>query len=99
MSTLTDLIALCSITVMHRFTSPAWYTALKKHISASAMNDDKEIMRQIEGLETGEALVYAPSSVLGKNDDGTLIKATGRLLRVYIRDRVTRDGGQSIMAV
>ena len=29
-----DLIALCSITVIHRFTSPAWYAVLKKHINA-----------------------------------------------------------------
>jgi DNA helicase HerA-like ATPase len=93
----TDLIALCSVTVIHRFTSPAWYAALKKHINA--MYDDDKIMHAIEGLETGEAFVYAPNAVLGKNDDGTLIKATGRLLKLNIRDRVTRDGGESIMAV
>jgi hypothetical protein len=39
----TDLIALCSVTVIHRFTSPAWYNALKKHINA--MDNDKAIMR------------------------------------------------------
>jgi DNA helicase HerA-like ATPase len=82
----TDLIALCSVTVIHRFTSPAWYTALKKHINA--MDDDEKIMHDIEGLETGEAFVYAPNAVLDKNKDGTLVK-----------DRVTLDGGESIMAV
>ncbi|KAF2826955.1 hypothetical protein CC86DRAFT_370060 [Ophiobolus disseminans] len=93
----TDLIALCSVTVIHRFTSPAWYAALRKHINA--MDDDQATMRDIEGLETGEALVYAPNAVLGKHDDGTLVKATGRLLKLNIRDRVTLDGGESIMAV
>ena len=93
----TELIALCSVTVMHRFTSPAWYVALRKHINA--VDDDKEIMQQIENLETGEALVYSPNAVLGKNDDGSLIKATGRLLRLNVRNRVTLDGGASIMAV
>lgn len=93
----TELIALCSVTVMHRFTSPAWYAALRKHINA--VDDDKEIMQQIENLETGEALVYSPNAVLGKNDDGSLIKATGRLLRLNVRNRVTLDGGASIMAV
>ena len=29
----TSLIALCPITVMHRFTSPDWFHALQKHIS------------------------------------------------------------------
>jgi DNA helicase HerA-like ATPase len=93
----TDLIALCSVTVIHRFTSPAWYNALKKHINA--MDGDEKIMHDIEGLETGEAFVYAPNAVLDKNEDGTLVKATGRLLRLNIRDRVTLDGGESIMAV
>jgi len=93
----TDLIALCSVTVIHRFTSPAWYAALRKHINA--MDDDQGIMRDIEGLDTGEALVYAPNAVLDKNDDGTLIKATGRLLKLNIRNRVTLDGGESKMAV
>jgi DNA helicase HerA-like ATPase len=93
----TDLIALCSVTVIHRFTSPAWYNALKKHINA--MDDDEDTMHDIEGLQTGEALVYAPNAVLGKKDDGSLIKATGRLLKLNIRDRVTLDGGESIMAL
>lgn len=93
----TDLIALCSVTVVHRFTSPDWYAALKKHINA--MDDDKAIMKQIESLETGEALVYSPNAVLGKNEDGSLRKAVGRLLRIDVRKRVTADGGESVMAV
>lgn len=63
------------------------------------MEDDKAIMQRIESLETGEALVYSPNAVLGKQKDGSLAKATGRLLRLHIRDRVTLDGGASIMAV
>jgi DNA helicase HerA-like ATPase len=93
----TDLISLCSITVMHRFTSPTWYAALRKHINA--VEDDRDIMQQIEALDTGEALVYSPNAVLGKNEDGSLRKAIGRLLRVNVRNRVTLDGGASILAV
>ena len=93
----TELIALCSVTVMHRFTSPTWYAALRKHINA--VDDDKEIMQRIESLETGEAFIYSPNAVLCKNDDGSLVKATGRLLKVNIRNRITLDGGASIMAV
>ncbi|KAI8933441.1 hypothetical protein NX059_010055 [Plenodomus lindquistii] len=94
----TDLIALCSVTVIHRFTSPTWYAALRRHISAMG-DDDRTIMRRIEGLETGEALVYCPNAVLGKDDTDALIKATGRLMNVRIRKRITADGGESIMAV
>lgn len=93
----TELIALCSVTVMHRFTSPSWYAALRKHVNA--VDDDKAIMQQIESLETGEALVYSPSTVLGRNEDGSLVKAIGRLMKVNVRKRVTLDGGASIMAV
>ena len=96
-TTATELIALCSVIVIHRFTSPAWYAAIKQHINA--VNDDKAIMEQIESLETGEALVYAPNAVLRKNDAGSLVKATGRLLKVKVRNRVTLDGGASIMAI
>ncbi|KAI4685696.1 hypothetical protein J4E81_008848 [Alternaria sp. BMP 2799] len=94
----TDLIALCNMTVIHRFSSPTWYAALKRHISALG-DDDKALMQRIEGLETGEALVYCPNTVLAKNDDGSLVKATGRLLKVNIRKRITQDGGESITAV
>jgi hypothetical protein len=93
----TEIIALCNVSVIHRFTSPTWYAALKRHISA--LDDNKALMQRIEGLETGEALVYCPSTVLGKNDDGSLVKATGQLLKVNIRKRITQDGGESIMAV
>jgi hypothetical protein len=93
----TELIALCSIIFMHRFTSPAWYAALKQHINVVENNAD--IMQYVEALDTGEALVYSPNAVLGKNADGSLIKPTGRLMKVSIRNRVTLDGGTSIMAV
>ncbi|KAJ4993565.1 hypothetical protein SVAN01_01113 [Stagonosporopsis vannaccii] len=93
----TELIALCSVTIIHRFTSPAWYSALRKHINS--VDQDEAIMQQIESLETGEALVYSPSAVLKQKEDGSLVKAVGRLMKVSIRKRVTLDGGASIMAV
>ncbi|KAH6638893.1 hypothetical protein C7974DRAFT_409894 [Boeremia exigua] len=93
----TDLIALCSITIMHRFTSPTWYDALRKHINV--VDGGNGVMQQIESLDTGEALVYSPSVVLAQNDDGSLVKAVGRLMKVRVRKRVTLDGGASVMAV
>lgn len=93
----TELIALCSVIVMHRFTSPAWYAALKRHINA--VENDANVMQDVEALNTGEALVYSPNAVLGRNEDGSLIKPIGRLMKVNVRNRVTLDGGASIMAV
>lgn len=92
-----ELIAFCSITVIHRFTSPTWFAALSKHINAIEVGQGT--MTDIECLEIGEALVYAPSAVLGKKDDETLIKATGQSLKLSIRNRVNLDGGLSVMAV
>jgi DNA helicase HerA-like ATPase len=63
---LTDLIALCSITVLHRFSSPEWFAAIKKHIPM-APGQYQANMLAIEGLETGTALVYSPSAVLGQH--------------------------------
>ncbi|KAF2175168.1 hypothetical protein K469DRAFT_724395 [Zopfia rhizophila CBS 207.26] len=97
---LTDLIALCSITIIHRFTSPDWFAALKKHIPISNTGEEKdEIMSRIEKLRTGTALVYASNAVLRRNGDGGLEKGTGRLMSVRVRKRVTADGGQSVVAV
>ena len=92
-----DRIALCSITIMHRFMSPAWYSALRKHINA--VQDDGEIMQLVEALNTGEALVYSPNAVLGTDGDGSLVKPIGRLMKVNVRNRLTLDGGAFIMAV
>jgi hypothetical protein len=107
---LTDLIALCSIAVIHRFTSPEWFSAIKRHIPIDA--EDKDVlMRRIEGLNTGTALVYSSNSVLGWEDNSVdgcngvgnarkrLIKGTGKMLKVNMRKRITSDGGASILAV
>ncbi|KAF2705754.1 hypothetical protein K504DRAFT_459845 [Pleomassaria siparia CBS 279.74] len=95
---LTDVIALCSITVIHRFSSPEWFSAIKKHIPLSGQ-DQSKLLEDIEGLKTGTALVYSSSAVLGHDEDGSLIKGTGKMMRVAIRKRVTSDGGQSVLAV
>ncbi|KAF3045934.1 hypothetical protein E8E12_008033 [Didymella heteroderae] len=92
----TELIALCSVIIMHRFTSPTWYAALRRHINAV---EDWNIMQRVEALETGEALVYSPNAVLGKKEDGSLVKAIGTLMKVKVRDRITLDDGASILAV
>jgi hypothetical protein len=56
-------------------------------------------MADIEGLKTGVALVYSPNAVLEQDENGCLVKGTGKMLRVRIRKRITRDGGQSVLAI
>lgn len=95
---LTDLIALCSITIIHRFSSPEWLSAIRRHVPA-ATEDREQLMRRIENLMRGTAIVYSPKAVLGCDDAGNLINGTGKLINVSIRKRLTSDGGQSLLAV
>lgn len=151
----TKLLDLCSITIVHRFTSPNWLLALKAHLAgATALNKigcavepneagfvekfrsnqdfGMELFAQILALRTGEALLFSPSAVIGIRDltrDGIMIEDSphdterrasyststdsdsgdsevkAELLRlghnfmkVVVRQRITQDGGRSVMA-
>ncbi|KAI1537805.1 ATPase [Pyrenophora tritici-repentis] len=95
---LTDLIALCSVTVIHRFSSPEWFSAIRRHIPIMDENHD-DLMRRIESLKTGRAIIYSPSAVLGLDEYNRLIMGTSRMIDVRVRRRLTSDGGQSVLAV
>ncbi|KAJ4293496.1 hypothetical protein N0V90_008779 [Kalmusia sp. IMI 367209] len=95
---LTDLIALCSVTIIHRFSSPEWFAAIKRHIRIPE-KDKEALMERIEGLTTGSAVVYSPNAVLGFDVDNQLLKGTGQMMTVKMRRRITADGGQSVLAV
>lgn len=101
-----NLLDLCSMTIVHRFTSPAWYEALKSHLAA--VSSEKEaskrgMQNQIVELNTGEALVFSPSAMLGVNDRNGRrkpmnVKLGTGYLKVLVRNRTTTDGGRSILA-
>jgi hypothetical protein len=71
------LLDLCSVSIVHRFNSPAWFTAICGHLGgASTMTSEKdevknaakkeELFKQILALQTGESLVFSLTSwVLG----------------------------------
>ncbi|KAK3311518.1 uncharacterized protein B0T15DRAFT_427799 [Chaetomium strumarium] len=135
------LLDLCSVTVVHRFTSPDWLNALRKHLagvssgarllekarrlnmSGEAEDDEEgeggeeggvgalkmgdadpalELFSRIVDLRVGEALMFAPSAIIGvkKKESGTgVVKRLAHgVLKVRIRNRTTADGGRSIMA-
>jgi len=95
---LTDLIALCSVTVIHRFSSPEWFSAVRRHIPLMGESCD-DVMQRIERLRTGRAIIYSPSAVLGLDKYDKLVMGTSRMIDVRIRKRLTSDGGRSILAV
>lgn len=101
------LLDLCSVTIVHRFTSPEWLRCLRAHLAAlddataSGKAELKRILHEIVQLRVGEALMFAPSaSIDGEDADGKYqIKRLGMdYLRVQVRSRVTKDGGKTQMA-
>lgn len=95
---LTDLIPLCSIAVIHRFSSPEWFAAIQRHIRIPEEEREK-LMERIEDLPTGTAIVYSPNSTLGHEMDGSVRKGTATILEVTMRQRITADGGGDRFAV
>jgi hypothetical protein len=99
------LIDLCSITAIHRFSSPEWLSVLRRHVSisegdASDGGTEGRLFKKILNLKTGEALVFAPSAVVKTGDQpGDLGVAPQDLLKVRVRKRVTWDGGRSMVCV
>ncbi|EEA26404.1 hypothetical protein TMatcc_005328 [Talaromyces marneffei ATCC 18224] len=102
------LIDLCSITIVHRFSSPEWYQTIKKHLpidhkDGSNQDSNREsttmdAMYEISSLRTGEALVFAPSAHL-LDGHQEVMDVKHRVFKMVIRKRVTWDGGQTIKAV
>jgi len=130
------LLDLCSVTVVHRFTSPDWLNALRKHLAgvfsgARLLNqaqktqvgvDDEgemdgvgalslgdgdpgvELFSRIVALRVGEALLFAPSAVVGvqktaRESGGKDVKRLAHgVMKVRVRNRTTADGGRSVMA-
>lgn len=139
------LLDLCSVTIVHRFTSPDWLRMLSGHLAglsvsasvaialmdmdsegpeagggsrevqsragihlqSSQPNPAAELFSHIIKLKVGEALMFAPSAVVGasraagdEGEGGTRFRALGHeVLKIRVRKRLTADGGMSIMAV
>ncbi|KAG8929014.1 hypothetical protein FRC01_005053 [Tulasnella sp. 417] len=94
------LLDLCSITIMHRFSSITWFNHLAKHVSSDF---GEEAFDAVVQLQTGQALVLAPAGLgvfqkpgMDKPERGIFGR---RYLIVKTRRRVTADGGASILAV
>ncbi|EXK86527.1 hypothetical protein FOQG_09795 [Fusarium oxysporum f. sp. raphani 54005] len=130
-----NLLDLCSITIVHRFTSPVWLQVLRRHLAGASDNDESgakgletpneseqgskqywtipasEIFSNIVQLRTGEAFVFAPSAIVDaipKTHAGASVAQKGGdwqpvflgdgIIKVIVRNRITADGGKSIIA-
>lgn len=87
MSLPTEIIELSSIVVMHRFSSPAWV----KHVQKAITPLQTLTATEMATLGSGEAYLWA-----NKATDKTI---TQRPIKISIRPRVTKHGGDTIQAL
>lgn len=87
MSLPTEIIELSSIVVMHRFSSPAWV----KHVQKTITPLQTLTATEMAALGSGEAFLWA-----NKASDKAI---TQRPIKISIRPRVTKHGGDTIQAV
>lgn len=87
MSLPTEVIELSSIVVMHKFSSPAWV----KHVQKAITPLQTLTPTEMASLGSGEAYLWA-----NKSTDKSI---TQRPVKISIRPRVTKHGGDTIQAV
>ena len=87
MSLPTEIIELSSLVIMHKFSSPAWVKHVQKAITALQTLTPTEMA----SLGSGEAFLWA-----NKADDKLV---TQRPIKISIRPRVTKHGGDTISAI
>jgi DNA helicase HerA-like ATPase len=93
------LLDLCNITLVHRFTSPAWYAILKDHLAGLKGQEAQDIFERIVGLKTGESLLFCPTAAI--EIDVISQKITNmntQYFKFRTRSRITADGGRSKLA-
>lgn len=106
-----DLLGLCSTTIVHRFSSPAWYEAIRGNLGGASRltrsEQEDDLFKQIMDLQVGESLVFSPLSFLcvveRACEDGVTTKKVYKLgtsvLKMLTRNRGGgSDGGKSVLA-
>jgi hypothetical protein len=97
------LIDLCSIIIIHRFSSPEWFDVVRKHVSIAETDKAglENLFGRIVNLRVGEALLFAPSAILSRREEynDVLIQLSSNLLKAKIRSRLTWDGGKSVVCL
>ena len=97
------LLDLCTTSIIHRFTSPAWFSAIQNHLGAasklvSSVSEQHAMFNRIMNLKVGESLVFAPSAFLCLAEPGGEVSTLGReAISMKSRTRLGSDGGKSVL--
>ena len=93
------MLDLASFIICHRFTSPSWCRHLARHVSAGDNAETAQWFQDVMLLSTGQCVVFSPSALVMKSNDGS-VRLLGRdYLKLRVRPRLTLDGGTSLLAV
>ncbi|KAG8782690.1 hypothetical protein FRC19_007403 [Serendipita sp. 401] len=97
-SSVLDLLAWI---ICHRFSSPSWVKHLAHHVCVEQEIKDAEPSpewgKRVMTLKTGQALLFSPASLFMSDKKCLVTLSTGYAV-IKSRPRLTRDGGESIMA-
>lgn len=108
----TALLDLCSIIMVHRCSSPAWFAVLKKHVASLYLHTDEDdqggkklsnksseqaLFRQVVELKLGECLLFCPTAAV-EFKSGELQRMVDRFVKFRTRQRITADGGRTLLA-
>ncbi|KAH7394162.1 hypothetical protein DE146DRAFT_634076 [Phaeosphaeria sp. MPI-PUGE-AT-0046c] len=109
----TSLLDLCSITMVHRCTSPAWFEVLKKHVAGLYLSGadggngeigggdrkslDRALFAQIVALKLGESLLFCPTAAM-RTDGEEVQRMLEKFVTLRTRARLTADGGATRVA-
>ena len=94
------LLDLCSMTFVHRFTSPDWLVTLQNHIAGASSTTGKSregsqaLLQDIVKLRAGESILFAPTAALDVIGNRVVSLGAERV-RFKTRRRITTDGGRS----
>lgn len=100
----TALLGLCSVTVVHRFSSPEWLRVLKHQIAGVAISEDvsresstrpgcesvseRSLFGRIVRLRVGEALLFSPSAVIGSSSGSCMDPIVQKLGPGYLEVKI-----------
>ncbi|PNS15287.1 hypothetical protein CAC42_5458 [Sphaceloma murrayae] len=97
------LMDLCTVSIVHRFTSPMWFASIRSHLGGFLEtfpngSEQDEMFDRIVNLDVGECLVFSPPAFLCLSEEGMATRLGRTVITMKTRTRLSQDGGRSIVA-